>query len=133
MNRRNFIKNVGTTSVAVATLPSVIDGFTVKALAGGDAMGRLLEDSDRVFVIIQLTGGNDGLNTVIPVDNDIYYNNRPKLAIAKNKALSLTDTLRLHPSLSGFKKLYDEGQLAIVQGVTYLILTDRTLGVPTFG
>lgn len=119
MNRRNFIKNVGTTSVAVATLPSVIDGFTVKALAGGDAMGRLLEDSDRVFVIIQLTGGNDGLNTVILVDNDIYYNNRPKLAIAKNKALSLTDTLRLHPSLSGFKKLYDEGQLAIVQGVTY--------------
>ncbi|MEN9497480.1 MAG: hypothetical protein RL750_379 [Bacteroidota bacterium] len=74
---------------------------------------------NKIVVILQLSGGNDGLNTVIPVRNDIYYRSRPLLGIAKDKALSLTDEAGLHPALGHFKKLYDQGELAILNNVGY--------------
>jgi uncharacterized protein (DUF1501 family) len=74
---------------------------------------------NKIVVILQLSGGNDGLNTVIPVRNDIYYRSRPLLGIAKDKALSLTDEAGLHPALGHFKKLYDRGELAILNNVGY--------------
>lgn len=74
---------------------------------------------NKVLVILQLSGGNDGLNTVIPVRNDIYYKVRPTLSIARNQALSLTDEIGLHPSLTGFKELYDDGTLSILNNVGY--------------
>lgn len=120
MNRRRFIRNVGTTGVAVTALPTFIDKFAVRALAGGDSkLGTLLSDSDRVLVLIQLIGGNDGLNTVVPIEDPIYYNRRPRLAIAKQRTLKLTDTLGLHPSMPEFSALYEKGQMAVVQGVSY--------------
>ena len=73
----------------------------------------------RKLVVIQLSGGNDGLNTIIPYRNDEYYRVRPKIAIAKNKVLEGTDELGFHPSLSGLKELYDEGWLTILNGVGY--------------
>lgn len=74
---------------------------------------------NKIVVILQLSGGNDGLNTVIPVRNDIYYKSRPVLGIARDKALSLTDEASLHPSLTLFKSLYDQGQLAVLNNVGY--------------
>jgi uncharacterized protein (DUF1501 family) len=74
---------------------------------------------NKVVVIIQLSGGNDGLNTIIPVRNDIYYRERPKLGIEKAKTLTLTDEAGLHPALVGLKELYDEGYLAILNNVGY--------------
>lgn len=120
MNRRRFIRSVGATGLALTTLPTLVDSFAVKALAH-DTTGfeQLLDSTDRILVLIQLTGGNDGLNTVIPYTNPIYYNNRPTLAIAKSKALRINDSLGWHPALTGFQSLYEDGQLAIVQGVTY--------------
>ena len=70
-------------------------------------------------VVIQLTGGNDGLNTVVPFRNDIYYRNRPKLAISKNEVLPLDDELGLHPSLSGLQEVFRNGDMSIVNGVGY--------------
>ena len=120
MKRRNFLRNVGASTIAVATLPNVIDSFAIKALAAEDnGLNELLEAQDKILVLIQMQGGNDGLNTVIPFTNDLYYSNRPTIAIKPNKSLPLTSSLALHPSLSGFKSLYDEGKLAVVQGVTY--------------
>lgn len=120
MNRRRFIRNVGASGLAVAALPTFIDKFAVRALAGQDnAIGMLLGDSDRVLVLIQLAGGNDGLNTVVPTEDALYYNNRPNLAIGKNKTVKINDTLGFHPALSGFGALYEQGNLAIVQGVSY--------------
>ncbi len=120
MNRRRFIRNVGTSGVAVATLPTLIDRIGVRALAGGDdRIGKLLGNTDRVLVIIQLLGGNDGLNTVIPVENPLYHSNRPNLALTKHQTLPLTDTLRWHPAMHGFGRLHSEGKLAVVQGVIY--------------
>jgi uncharacterized protein (DUF1501 family) len=120
MNRRRFIRSVGATGLATTALPMFIDRFAVRALAGGDGrLGQLFGNTDRVLVLIQLLGGNDGLNTVIPVENNLYYNNRPNIGIQKGKTLKLTDTLGWHPSLSGLSKLYNNGELAVVQGVTY--------------
>ena len=79
----------------------------------------LVPPGNKVLVILQLSGGNDGLNTVIPVRSDIYYKARPRLGIDKLKALSLTDEAGLHPALTGFKELYDDGSLGIMNGVGY--------------
>lgn len=71
------------------------------------------------MVVLQLSGGNDGLNTVIPVRNDIYYRSRPRIGIVREKALSLTDEVGLHPTLTAFKEAYDDGSLSILNGVGY--------------
>lgn len=71
------------------------------------------------LVVIQLSGGNDGLNTVIPYRNDIYYGSRPKLGIQRDAALSLTDDVGLHPALHNVKALYDAGYVTILNGVGY--------------
>ncbi len=71
------------------------------------------------LVIIQLSGGNDGLNTVVPYRNDLYYKARPKLAIPQNKIINLNDELGLHPSLTPLKRLYDNGCLSIINNVGY--------------
>lgn len=79
----------------------------------------MVPPGNKVVVVIQFSGGNDGLNTVIPVRNDIYYRERPKLGIAKDAALSLTDEVGLNPALQAFKGLYDDGSLAIMNSVGY--------------
>ncbi|MBU3698905.1 MAG: DUF1501 domain-containing protein [Candidatus Kapabacteria bacterium] len=118
--RRSFLRAAAGGGLAVATLPTLVDSFAVQALAGGDPrLHQLLEEQDRVLVLVQMAGGNDGLNTVIPHSDPLYYERRPTIAIAKNKTLRINDTLGWHPAMTGFRSLYDEGQLAIVQGVTY--------------
>ena len=79
----------------------------------------------RVLVLIQLAGGNDGLNTLIPYGDSSYYKARPGIGIPKNQVLRINDYIGLHPRLAGLKELYDEGNLAIVQGVGYP-QTDRS-------
>ena len=86
-------------------------------------------DNDRVLVIVQLHGGNDGLNTVIPLNNyGMYYNMRPNIAIPQNgarKLIKLDDTLEdvrkvgLHTDMTGAKTMYDQGKMAVVQNVAY--------------
>jgi uncharacterized protein (DUF1501 family) len=74
---------------------------------------------NKKLIVIQLSGGNDGLNTIVPYRNDIYYRSRPGIAIAKEKVLRLTDEVGLHPSLPGMRSLLDEGYLAILNSVGY--------------
>jgi uncharacterized protein (DUF1501 family) len=71
-----------------------------------------------ILVVLQLAGGNDGLNTVVPVTNDHYHKARPALGL-KSNLHKLNDEFSLHPSLTAFKELYDAGQLSIVHGVGY--------------
>jgi uncharacterized protein (DUF1501 family) len=80
-----------------------------------------LSDTDRILVIVRLDGGNDGLNTVVPYQDDAYYRARPTLGIPANEAgiNRLDDTRGLHPALTGFKQLHDEGKLLTIQGVGY--------------
>ena len=71
------------------------------------------------MVIIQLSGGNDGLNTIIPYNNDVYFRSRPKLSIPKNHLIKATDELGFHQSLAPLKNLYDQGYLSIINNVGY--------------
>ena len=71
------------------------------------------------MVVLQFSGGNDGLNTIIPIRNDIYYKSRPRLGIQKDKALQLTDEVGLNPALPFLKTLFDEGNLGIMNNVGY--------------
>lgn len=76
---------------------------------------------DRILVVVQLGGGNDGLNTVVPYGDDTYYRRRPSIAIQNNDVHKITeyDGLGLHPNLTGVKELHDEGLVCTVQGVGY--------------
>ncbi len=76
-------------------------------------------DDGRVLVLVQLGGGNDGLNTIIPYTNDIYYNARPQLAIPQNQVITLDSEIGMHNSMSPFEGLFGNGDLGIVQGVGY--------------
>ena len=73
---------------------------------------------DTILVVLQLAGGNDGLNTVVPVTNDFYRKARPSLGLKANLH-KLNDEFALHPSLAPFKELYDAGELSIIHGVGY--------------
>lgn len=81
----------------------------------------LLGETDRVLVIIQLVGGNDGLNTVVPVEESAYYNARPNLAVPKAESLMLDGQplLGMHPAMRGMQELFNNGQLAIVENLGY--------------
>jgi uncharacterized protein (DUF1501 family) len=80
---------------------------------------RAPEPGERVLVIVQLTGGNDGLNTVVPFRDDRYHRARPVLALRPERVVRLNDHLGLHPALGALLPLWDEGSLAVVQGVGY--------------
>ena len=109
MKRRDFIKNTSLAS-SLFFVPDFVKAFD-EALSAQYGHKRL--------VIIQLAGGNDGLNTIVPFRNDIYYKNRPKLSIGKNEVLKLNDELGLHPSLAPLRKLYDNGYISIINNVGY--------------
>jgi uncharacterized protein (DUF1501 family) len=74
---------------------------------------------DTVLVVIEMTGGNDGLNTVIPYGDDLYHKYRPTLGYKKDQVVRLNDHLGLNPGMNGFRQMWDQGQLAVVQGVGY--------------
>jgi uncharacterized protein (DUF1501 family) len=78
-----------------------------------------ISSKGRILVVVQLDGGNDGLNTVVPYRDDEYRKRRPKLAIAAAEAKKIDDRIGLHPSLDSFAKLLEQQRLAIVQGVGY--------------
>ncbi len=87
-------------------------------LLGASAQARS-RAGEKILVVIELGGGNDGLNTVVPHGDDAYYQNRFTLAIPKNQVARIDDHIGFHPSLGGFSRLLDENRLSIVQGVGY--------------
>lgn len=107
MKRRDFLRSTGLVTTSLM-LPRFLHG-----------MGGAKPANSRKLVIVQLTGGNDGLNTIIPFRSDAYYRARPKLAIAREFALPLTDELGLNPGMAKLRPLYDAGHLAIINGVGY--------------
>lgn len=121
MKRRNFLKATG----AAVTIPVTVDNFKLSAMAPSAMLSRLAAmatATDHVLVLIDLNGGNDGLNTVIPLDQ---YSNlskaRSNVLIPENKVLSLSGTTKtgLHPSLSGLRNLYNDGKMHIIHNVGY--------------
>lgn len=115
--RRDFLRTGLLGGALTWTVPSFLAG-TFSAL--GDATRDRVPDKDApILVVVQMAGGNDGLNTVIPFANDDYRRARPKLAIPAADALRLNDELGLHPALKGLRDLREAGHLGIIQGVGY--------------
>ena len=109
IKRKQFLQ-VGSLATASFMLPKFLKAFEKP---------MMVPAGNKVVVVIQFSGGNDGLNTVIPIQNDIYYRERPRLGIAKQQAVQLTDEVGLHPALVAFKDLYAEGSLGILNNVGY--------------
>ena len=110
MNRRDFVK-AGAAGLAFGTLGNQARAAFAAAPAGADYRNLL--------VLVELKGGNDGLNTVVPIDDPAYARLRPKLAIARDQAIPLSDRAALHPSLAPLLPLWERRELAILQGVGY--------------
>jgi uncharacterized protein (DUF1501 family) len=109
MKRSDFIRYSGLASTSLF-VPNFLKAFAKQTI--GDSPQKTL-------VVIQLSGGNDGLNTVIPYRNDIYYQSRPSLAVQRTNALSLNDELGLNPVMTGMKSLYDDGLMTVINSVGY--------------
>lgn len=124
MDRRKFLRN---TVPATVMLPGLVNGFSFSAVGAspGDSMGSLLASAasnDHILVLIQLIGGNDGINMVVPLDMYAnYYNARTNVAIPQSKVLRLDgiDKSGLHPAMTDLQSLYNNGKAAVVQSVGY--------------
>ncbi|MEQ9299761.1 MAG: DUF1501 domain-containing protein [Cyclobacteriaceae bacterium] len=114
VNRRKFIQSTGVLGTSV-----LVPGFLAQLTNCTPPPSARVAREINKLVVIQLSGGNDGLNSVIPYQNDLYYSNRPKIAIQKNKVLVASDDYGFSPQLTSLKRLYDEGLLSVINGIGY--------------
>ena len=110
MNRRNFLSLTGTFTGGSLLLPSFLDTF---------AMQKNLVVGEQCLVFIQLNGGNDGLNTFIPFQDELYYKLRPNIAISKTDVVGANAGMAFHPALKDFATMQQAGELAVIQNVGY--------------
>src|SRR5271154_4950334 len=111
-NRRQFLTHTlkGSSLVALnAMVPQFVSRTALAATPG----------KDNILVVLEMSGGNDGLNTVIPYADDLYHKARPTLHQTKDVVVRLNDHVGLHSGLRGLQSMWEAGQLAVVQGVGY--------------
>lgn len=111
LSRRGFVQ-----SLSLATLSSTVPLFLQRS-AGAAALPGFRDD--RVLVVIQLSGGNDGLNTLVPYADERYYRARPKLGIPKAEVLPIDDTCGFHPQMAALRHVFEHQALAVVRGIGY--------------
>jgi uncharacterized protein (DUF1501 family) len=109
-NRRAFLKQSALTTAGTLLIPNFLKAVERPAF---------FPASEKILVVVQLSGGNDGLNTVVPFQSDIYYRSRPRLAVARESVLKATDELGFHPALAKLHDLYNKGYLAVINNVGY--------------
>lgn len=119
MDRREFLVR-GLYGVGIgAGLPTFLSRTTA-ALTAQALQGTSMErHPERILVVLELSGGNDGLNTVVPYADSAYYKARPKIGIPAKEVLKVTDAFGFHPSMVGFERLYKDGRMAVVHGCGY--------------
>jgi uncharacterized protein (DUF1501 family) len=119
--RREFLRTSMLGAAVSLSLPVFLQKtfFTLDAMAADSAIQTATGKDGTILIVLQLAGGNDGMNTVIPYADDAYYRARPVIGIPKETVIKLNDYAGLNPKLAGLKGLYDEGHLSILQGVGY--------------
>jgi uncharacterized protein (DUF1501 family) len=119
--RREFLRTSVLGGALSWTVPAFLANtfFALQAEAADSATQTATGKDSTILVVLQMAGGNDGLNTVVPYANDYYHQARPKIGLPSKSILKINDDLGLNPGLAGFKNLYDAGQLSIVQGTGY--------------
>ncbi|MCE2800654.1 MAG: DUF1501 domain-containing protein [Planctomycetaceae bacterium] len=119
MKRRSF-GQLGISTCAALAIGTAQPGGWLQTLAGELAtQDQSSSVTDRILVVIQLSGGNDGLNTIVPYRDELYAKARPKLGIPSNDVIKLTEELGLHPSLRAIENQFSENRFSIIQGVGY--------------
>jgi uncharacterized protein (DUF1501 family) len=111
-SRRSFLKKSTLATAGTMLIPGFLKALEANQLVATPAHNRKL-------VIVQLSGGNDGLNTIVPYRNDIYYRERPDLAIPSDKVLQINDEIGFNPALAPLRELFDKGLMTIVNNVGY--------------
>jgi uncharacterized protein (DUF1501 family) len=114
ITRRDFLKE----SHAVISLGVAVPTVFSKAVIAA-AEEKNANVSGKTLVVVQLAGGVDGLNTIIPYKESNYRRERPSLAIPQNEMLIVNDRVAFHPSMGGLKQLFDQGKMAVIEGVGY--------------
>src|SRR2546423_361583 len=119
--RRRFLRTSMLGAAASWTLPVFLENtFLALDAMAADSLTQITTGKDgTILVVLQLAGGNDGLNMVVPFADDVYYRARPRLALPADKILRLNSYAGFNPKLTGLKTLYDEGHLSVIQGVGY--------------
>ncbi|VAX41384.1 Protein of unknown function (DUF1501) [hydrothermal vent metagenome] len=120
--RRHFLGTGLTLASASLALPAFLQRSAFGLPMAAPEMSSIPGvNENNILVVLQLGGGNDGLNTVVPFTDDNYYRRRAGIGVAANQVLPLSqsDRIGLHPALAPFKELYDEGLLSIIQGIGY--------------
>ncbi len=119
--RREFLRQTVLAGALSWTVPTFLaNTFSALQAEAADQATQAPTGRDAtILVVLQMAGGNDGLNTVVPITNDYYHRARPRIGLEEDKVLRLTSEVGLHPGLTGFNDLYDAGRLTIVQGVGY--------------
>ena len=117
MNRQTFLRQLGLVAGGVSF---GLDGLAGRAFGHNPFLRDLAGTDGRVLVLVQLQGGNDGTNTIVPIEDATYYTKRPTVSIKKAEALPLQHSLLgLHPSLAGLQQLYEQGLASVVMNVGY--------------
>ncbi len=119
--RREFLRSTVLGSALSWTVPTFLaNTFSAMHADAADSATQIATGKDSsILVVLQMAGGNDGLNTVVPFANDYYRKARPRLGLTEKDVLKISDEIGLHQGLTGFKELYDAGQLSIIQGIGY--------------
>ena len=118
-SRRDFLRK-GLYGVGVTAGLPLLLSRTTEALTAEALLGTSMEaNPERILVVVELSGGNDGLNTVVPFGNDEYYRARPNIGIRESDAIKIEDGFGLHPSMVGFERLYKDGMMGVVHGCGY--------------
>jgi uncharacterized protein (DUF1501 family) len=119
--RREFLRTTVLGSALSWTVPAFLaNTFAALHADAADSATQIISGKDStILVVLQMAGGNDGLNTVVPYTNDFYHKARPKIGLSPQQILNLNGEIGFHGAMTGFKELYDSGNLAVVQGVGY--------------
>src|SRR5471032_1915898 len=119
--RREFLRSTVLGSALAWTVPAFLaNTLTALQTEAADSATQITTGKDAtILVVLQMAGGNDGINTVVPYSNDFYHKARPRIGLTADKIIKINDDIGFNGAMGGFKNLYDSGNLAVVQGVGY--------------
>ncbi|MGC4022570.1 MAG: DUF1501 domain-containing protein [Cyclobacteriaceae bacterium] len=108
MSRRGFIQKSALATAGTLLVPQFLKAWS-----------KTISEEEKILIVLQLSGGNDGLNTIVPYRNDIYYKSRPKIGLPAEKIIKISDEIGFNTGLEKLRSFYDQGYMTIINNVGY--------------